>query len=70
MILNARSKYPDSSLADMYGDNMYLYPELLKTHQENDRAVWEAYGKKWDIKSESECTSYLLKLYQELTNEK
>jgi len=68
-ILDARKLYPDKSLADMYGEAMYLYPELLKAHQMNDRAVWEAYGKSWDIASESDCVAYLMKLYQELTKE-
>ncbi|MCI9193612.1 MAG: hypothetical protein HFE92_09525 [Acutalibacter muris] len=44
-------------------------PELRRAHQQNDRAVWEAYGKAWDIKSESECVAYLMKMYQELTEE-
>ena len=69
MILDARKKYPDSTLADMYGENMYLYPELLRAHQLNDKAVWEAYGKKWDVKSEAACLTELLKMYQDLTNE-
>ena len=68
-ILDARKLYPDKSLADMYGEAMYLYPELLKAHQMNDRAVWEAYGKSWDISSESDCVAYLMKMYQELTKE-
>lgn len=68
-ILDARKLYPDKSLADMYGEAMYLYPELLKAHQMNDRAVWEAYGKSWDIASESDCVAYLMKMYQELTKE-
>lgn len=68
-ILEARKHYPDSSLADMYGDNMYLFPDLLNAHYENDRAVWEAYGKKWSIKSESECVAELMKMYQKLSKE-
>ena len=73
-ILDARSKYSKCSLADMYGDNMYLFPELLKAHQANDKAVMEAYGfiKKVDGKatwySPSECVSALMKMYQELTS--
>ena len=73
-ILDARSKYSKCSFADMYGDNMYLFPELLKAHQANDRAVMEAYGfiKKVDGKatwySPSECVSALMKMYQELTS--
>lgn len=47
---------------------MLLYPELKMAHQLNDKAVWEAYGKKWNVKSESECVSELMKMYQELVN--
>ena len=65
-ILDARAKFPEESLADLY-DNRTMPPELRKAHQANDRAVWEAYGKAWDIKSESECVAYLMKLYQALT---
>lgn len=63
-ILDARAKYPNSSLADLYGENMYLYSDLLTAHQNNDRAVWEAYGKAWTISSESECVAHLMKMYQ------
>ncbi len=66
-IINARSLYADKCLADMYGDKMYLYPELLTAHQQNDRAVMEAYG--FPVKStftESQCVAELFKLYQEL----
>ena len=66
LILDARKKYSNCSFADMYGENMFLYPELLRAHQLNDKAVWEAYGKRWDIKSESSCLGELLKMYQEL----
>jgi hypothetical protein len=65
-ILEARKKYADSSLADMYGENMYLYPELLKAHQENDKAVYEAYGKVWNLKSESDCVAKLMEMYKSL----
>ncbi|MBE7057076.1 MAG: class I SAM-dependent DNA methyltransferase [Ruminococcaceae bacterium] len=69
-ILNARKLYKDKSLADMYGDAMYLYPELLQAHQENDRAVMKLYG--FDIKTttESTCVAELMKMYQELVKEK
>ncbi len=66
-ILDARKIYSACSLSDLYGDKMWLYPELLKAHQQNDRAVWEAYGKAWDITSESDCVAHLMKMYQELT---
>lgn len=42
-ILDARSLYPDSSLADLY-DELTMPPELRKAHQANDKAVMQAYG--------------------------
>ena len=66
-ILDARAKYPDSSFSDMYGDKMYLFPELLKAHQDNDRAVMAAYGFPVKTMTESQCVAELFKLYQELT---
>lgn len=64
-ILDAREKYPDATLADLYG-NMLLFPELLKAHRANDAAVMEAYGfdKKLD---ESQIVALLLQRYQKLT---
>ena len=69
MILDARNMYSESSLADMYGEHMYLYPELLKAHQDNDKAVMEAYGFNWRTMTESECVAELMKMYQNLVNE-
>ncbi len=64
-ILDAREKYPDATLADMYG-NMLLFPELLQAHRTNDATVIEAYG--FDKKlSESQIVTRLFQLYQELT---
>ncbi len=64
-ILNARNKYPDCSLADLY-DELTMPPELRKAHQHNDFAVMSAYG--FDRKiTESECVAELMKLYQKLT---
>ena len=65
-ILDARALYPDASLADLY-DDLTMPPELRTAHQQNDRAVWEAYGKAWNIGKESECVAYLMQLYQTLT---
>ena len=64
-ILDARAKYPDSSLADLY-DEVTMPPELRKAHQENDRAVMAAYGFSTKM-SESECVAELFKMYQEMT---
>ena len=61
-ILDARNLYPDCSLADLY-DEVTMPPELRKAHQENDKAVMEAYG--FHIRmSEPEIVSELFKLYQ------
>ena len=65
-ILDARAKYSECSLANLYSEKMYLFPELLTAHRENDAAVMAAYG--FDIKmSEPACVAELFKLYQELT---
>ncbi len=42
-ILDARAKYPDSSLADLY-DPLTMPDELRKAHKANDLAVRAAYG--------------------------
>ena len=68
-ILDARALYPDSSLADLY-DELTMPIELRKAHQDNDRAVMEAYG--FPVKSsftESLCVAELFKLYKQLTEE-
>lgn len=67
-ILDARALYPDSSLADLY-DETTMPPELRKAHQQNDKAVMQAYG--FDIKTttESSCVAELMKMYQRLTDE-
>ena len=68
-ILDARALYPESSLADLY-DEVTMPPVLRKAHQENDRAVMEAYG--WKASSqftESKCVAELFKLYQAMMSE-
>jgi len=63
-ILDARALYPDSSLADLY-DEVTMPPELRRAHQNNDRAVMQAYG--FPVKmTEAECVAELMKLYQKL----
>ena len=82
-ILDARAKYPDCSLAQLYGENAFLFPELVKAHQANDRAVMEAYhfdklsdhasitlsNHKFDI-TESEIVAELFKMYEKLVEGK
>ena len=66
-ILDARTLYPDSSLADLY-DDLTMPPELRKAHQDNDRAVMDAYGFTKGTAartSESACVTELMKLYQQ-----
>ena len=71
-ILDARALYPDSSLADLY-DEVTMPSELRKAHQQNDRAVMDAYGfvKGTEARtSESACVAELMKLYQKLVDKK
>ena len=65
-ILDARALYPDSSLADLY-DELTMPVELRKAHQDNDRAVMQAYGFNVKTMTESQCVAELFKLYQEMT---
>ena len=67
-ILDARAKYPDCSLADLY-DEVTMPPELRRAHQDNDRAVMAAYGFSTKM-TESECVAELFKLYQNLISKK
>ncbi len=68
-ILDARCKFPDCSLADLYNESL-MPPELRRAHQENDKAVMQAYG--FDPKilvddNEAPIVAELFKLYQTLT---
>lgn len=65
-ILDARNLYPDCSLADLY-DKTTMPVELRRAHQENDKAVMEAYGFNWKNMNEADIVAALFKLYQELT---
>ena len=64
-ILDTRALYPDSSLADLY-DELTMPTELRRAHQDNDRAVMQAYG--FDVKTttESYCVAELFKLYNQM----
>ena len=67
-ILDARALYPDCSLADLY-DPLTMPPELRKAHQQNDKAVMEAYGLDVKSTSEADCVAFLMKKYRELTEQ-
>lgn len=63
-ILDARAKYPDSSLADLYDPTTMPY-DLLEAHRRNDRAVMAAYGFPPSM-SEQECVARLFEMYKAL----
>lgn len=67
-ILNAREQYKDSTLADMYGEKMYLYRDLIKAHKANDNAVLKAYGLSSKM-TDQEIVQHLFKMYEELTKD-
>lgn len=68
-ILDARNLYPDCSLADLY-DEAAMPPELRKAHQQNDKAVMQAYGFWGKLNTESACVAELMKMYQKLAEDK
>ena len=65
-VLDARLKFPGSTLADLY-DPIAMPPELRKAHQALDHEVDKAYGKTL-FNSEAERVAYLFSLYQQLTS--
>ena len=67
-ILDARAKFLDASLADLY--NPLTTPAALrKAHEANDRAVMSAYGFSKDA-TESEIVAALFKMYERLVARK
>lgn len=68
-ILNMRKIYSKKTLADLYGKQSYLYPELQKAHRNNDCAVMRAYGFSIRDMSEVDCIAELMKLYQKKIQE-
>lgn len=64
-VLDAREKFPESSLADLY-DPLTMPPELLKSHQNLDRAVMRAYGYSIKDTTEASCVADLMERYQRL----
>ena len=65
-ILTARAKYPDCSLAVLY-DERTMPAELRTAHQQNDKAVMQAYGFWGKLNTETECVAELMKMYLILT---
>lgn len=64
-ILDARALYPDASLADLY-DPLTMPPELIRAHQDNDRAVMQAYGLRPGKDLESDAVALLMDRYEKL----
>ena len=64
-ILDARSNYPENSLADLY-DPLTMPPDLLKAHQSLDRAVMKLYGFPVKNFTEADCVAALMAMYQVL----
>ena len=63
-VLDARSLYPNSSLADLYSP-LTMPKELLKAHQKLDKAVEVAYGK--NFTTDADRITHLFNLYQKMT---
>ena len=65
-VLEARKKYPELSLAELY-DTTSMLPELVKAHQKLDKAVETAYGRSFD--DDGQRVAFLFELYQKLSGE-
>ena len=67
-ILDVRSRYPQSTLADLY-DELTMPRDLRDAHKKNDREVAVAYGFENILDDESKIVAELMKLYEQLTSE-
>jgi hypothetical protein len=65
-VLNVRTKFPESSLADLYDPNT-MPPELVKAHQQLDKAVDLCYRAQPFI-NETKRIEFLFELYDKLTS--
>ena len=63
-VLDSRSHYSNSSLADLYNP-LTMPKELLKAHKKLDKAVESAYGK--TFATDSDRVAHLFNLYQAMT---
>jgi hypothetical protein len=63
-VLDARAKYPDSSLADVY-DPLSMPADLVRAHHKLDAAVDAAYSKK-KFSGDRDRVAFLFELYQQL----
>lgn len=65
-ILSARRNYPEASLADLY-DPLIMPKDLRQAHEENDRAVMEAYDFPKGM-TEAQMQVAFLNIYERLKN--
>ena len=65
-VLDARTGFPDSSLADLYNP-LTMPPKLLKAHEALDKAVDKLYRKE-GFKSDTERVAHLFELNRALTS--
>ncbi|NUO76563.1 MAG: class I SAM-dependent DNA methyltransferase [Lysobacter sp.] len=63
-VLDVRSKFPDSSLADLY-DPSAMPAELVKAHRALDRAVDGAYGRR-KFTTDADRVAFLFERYESL----
>ncbi|MDR1840305.1 MAG: hypothetical protein LBQ86_00045, partial [Holophagales bacterium] len=61
-VLDARAKFPGSSLADLY-DPLTMPPELLKAHNALDKATMKIYGFDKDM-TKADVVAKLMKMHQ------
>ncbi len=64
-VLDARAKFPDSTLADLY-DPVTMPPVLVKAHADLDRAVERCYRKD-PFPTDRSRVEFLFALYENLT---
>jgi len=65
-VLDARKKFPELSLAELY-DTTTMLPDLVKSHQKLDKAVEVAYGRSFG--DDGQRVAFLFELYQKLSGE-
>jgi hypothetical protein len=65
-VLDARAKFPDASLADLY-DPLTMPEALTKAHHKLDAAVDMAYAKR-KFTGDSDRVAFLFELYQQITS--
>lgn len=66
MVLKIRAKFPDSSLADLY-DPLTMPAELVKAHQQLDKAVDQCYRSQ-PFANDAKRLEFLFELYEKYTS--